>query len=143
MHYLRKDIGPALERLGKRYRVITLTARVPVEEYYQAMYGSKICISPFGYGEICWRDFEAILCGCLVIKPDMSHVETNPDIFRAYQTYVPVRWDYSDLEEQSSYYLEHDDERQRIVDQALKTLDEFYGQREILRAVSKLLSVSG
>ena len=39
---------------------------------------SRICISPFGYGEICWRDFEAILCGCLVVKPDMSHVETNP-----------------------------------------------------------------
>jgi len=28
--------------------------------------GSKICISPFGYGEICWRDFEAIIFGCLL-----------------------------------------------------------------------------
>ena len=72
MFYLRKDIGPALERLAKRYRVITPVNRVPVDEYYREMCGSRICVSPFGYGEICWRDFEAILCGCLLIKPDMS-----------------------------------------------------------------------
>lgn len=126
MYYLRRDIAPALERLGERYRIILPTNQVPTEEYYREMQSSRICVSPFGYGEICWRDFEAVLCGCLVIKPDMSHVETNPDIFKPYQTYVPVQWDFSDLEEKCSYYLEHDVERQHIAERAFNVLDEFY-----------------
>ena len=29
-------------------------------------------LSPFGWGEICYRDFEAALNGMLLIKPDMN-----------------------------------------------------------------------
>lgn len=139
MYYLRREIEPALERLGKSYRIIAPVDRVPVDEYYREMQRSRICISPFGYGEVCWRDFEAILCGCLVVKPDMSHVETNPDIFRPRQTYVPVRWDFSDLDEKCRYYLEHDHERQRIVDRAFNVLDEFYKNDGIVEAILGLL----
>jgi hypothetical protein len=139
MYYLRKDIAPALGRLGERYRIILPTNRVPTGEYYREMQSSRICVSPFGYGEICWRDFEAILCGCLVIKPDMSHVETNPDIFKPYQTYVPVQWDFSDLEEKCSYYLEHDDERRRIAERAFIVLDEFYKSGGGMKALSNLI----
>ena len=139
MNYLRKDIVPALGRLGDRYRIILPTNRVPIEEYYREMESSRICVSPFGYGEICWRDFEAALCGCLLIKPDMSHVETNPDIFKPYQTYVPVQWDFSDLEEKCSYYLEHDDERRRIAERAFNVLDEFYKTDGGMKALDNLM----
>jgi spore maturation protein CgeB len=105
------------------------------------MIRSKICISPFGYGEICWRDFEAILCGCLLIKPDMSHVETNPDIFMAGQTYVPVKWDFSDLEEKCAYYLAHDDERERIAAGAFNVLDDFYKNGGFIKSLTALLPV--
>ena len=105
LHYLRKDIEPALSRLQVTYKVIIPRKRVNREEYYLEMTRSKICVSPFGYGEICWRDFEALICGCLLIKPDMSHIETLPNIFKAHETYVPVSWDYSDLEEKCLYYL--------------------------------------
>jgi hypothetical protein len=139
IYYLRKDIEPALKRLEKSYRVIFPTRRVSIDEYYREMRTSKICISPFGYGEICWRDFEAILCGCLLVKPDMGHVETNPDIFLPHQTYLPVKWDFSDLEEKCSFYLEHEIERQRIVDQAYHVLDNFYGGGGIIKAFRHLL----
>ncbi len=139
MYYLRKDIEPALRRLEKSCRVIAPKERVSSEEYYREIMKSKICISPFGYGEICWRDFEAIICRCLVIKPDMSHVETNPDIFKPYQTYVPVRWDFSDLEEKCGYYLAHEDERKRIVVNAFNILDEFYKNCGFVSSVSELL----
>lgn len=139
MYYLRKDIEPALKRLQKSCRVIAPKARVSADEYYEEMLKSKICISPFGYGEICWRDFEGIICGCLVIKPDMGHVETNPDIFTPYQTYVPVRWDYSDLEEKCAYYLAHEDERERIVVNAFNVLDEFYKNCVFMSSFNKLL----
>jgi hypothetical protein len=137
-YYLRKDIEPALRRLEKSFKVILPTRRVAADDYYREMRTSKICISPFGYGEICWRDFEAILCGCLLVKPDMSHVETNPDIFIGHQTYVPVKWDFSDLEEKCSFYLEHEGERQRIVDQAFCVLEAFYRGEGVIKAFGGL-----
>jgi len=130
---------PILQRLKTSYQVVMPEARVTRDEYYQEMMRSKICISPFGYGEICWRDFEAGLCGCLLIKPDMSHVETNPDIFKPYKTYVPVKWDFSDLEEKCVYYLTHEGERKLIIAEASKVLDDFYRNDGFIKSVSKML----
>ena len=56
-------------------------------------------LSPFGYGEECLRDFEAVVHGAVLIKPSMDHVETWPDIYRPWRTYFPCRWDASDLSE--------------------------------------------
>lgn len=138
MGYLRRDIEPILTRLQKSHRVILPKERVKREEYYREMSGSKICVSPFGYGEICWRDFEAVLCGCLIIKPDMNHIETTPDIFKPYQTYVPVRWDYSDLEEKCIYYLANDIERERIAKAAFDVLDNFYKDHGVIKILGEI-----
>jgi len=140
-YHLRKDIEPALKRLEKSYRVVIPNRRVTLEEYYHEMMSSKICVSPFGYGEICWRDFEAILCRCLLLKPDMSHLETNPDIFRPHETYVPVLWDFSDLGEKCAYYLAHEEKRQRIAAKALSVLEEFYKNDGFIKAVSRIFEV--
>ncbi|HTH27972.1 MAG TPA: hypothetical protein VL918_05845 [Sphingobium sp.] len=67
--------------------------------YMNELARSRLCFSPFGYGEICWRDYEAILSGAVLVKPDMSHIECAPDIYRANETYVSVRWDMGDLRE--------------------------------------------
>lgn len=90
--------------------------------YMNELAQSRICFSPFGFGEVCWRDYEAIMCGALLLKPDMSHVQTAPDIFVPYETYVPLAWDFSDLSEKIDYYLTNDVVRQRIVNQAYATL---------------------
>ncbi|HTE28570.1 hypothetical protein [Flavitalea sp.] len=54
-------------------------------------------LSPFGWGEVCFRDFETIMNGGLLIKPDMNHLETWPDIYVKSKTYVPVDWDGDNL----------------------------------------------
>lgn len=95
---------------------------VPLRRYRRELAASKICFSPFGYGEVAWRDYEAVLYGSLLIKPDMSHIETDPDIFRPFETYVPVAWDFSDLEDKIRHYLAHDDERRAIVASAYRVL---------------------
>jgi hypothetical protein len=66
---------------------------------------SKACFSPFGYGEICWRDIEAFAAGAVLIKPDMSHLRTEPDLYRDGETYVACRWDFGDLAEKTNYVL--------------------------------------
>ena len=39
----------------------------------------------------------AVLTGAVLLKPDMSHVETDPDIFVPWETYAPLAWDLSDF----------------------------------------------
>ena len=78
MGKLREPLRPALELMRKSNRVVTPDKRVATQDYYQELTSSKICISPFGYGEICWRDFEAVLCGALLVKPDMSSRRNQP-----------------------------------------------------------------
>ena len=68
-------------------------------KYMRELQHSKVCFSPFGYGEVCWRDFEAVAVGAVLVKPDMSHLETDPDIYLPFDTYIPVRWDLADLNE--------------------------------------------
>ena len=79
-------------------------------------------MSPFGYGEVCGRDTEAILGGCLLVKPDMSHIRSLPDFYVSGETYVPVRWDYADLAETCEYYLDREEERARIAANAYRVL---------------------
>lgn len=67
--------------------------------YYKELQNVKLSISPFGLGEISYRDFETIICGALLIKPDMGHVETWPNIYKDGQTYVKCDWDFSDIEQ--------------------------------------------
>jgi hypothetical protein len=58
---------------------------------------TRVVVSPFGWGEINLRDYEACIAGAAIVKPDMSHLETWPDLFVAGATYLPYRWDFSDL----------------------------------------------
>jgi hypothetical protein len=53
-------------------------------------------LSPFGWGEVCYRDFEAAIGGAVLIKPDMSHVETWPNIFND-KSYISLSWDLNEL----------------------------------------------
>jgi hypothetical protein len=83
---------------------------------------SKLCFSPFGYGEICWRDFEAIACGAVLVKPDMSHVRAQPDIYRPFETYIPVRWDLADLNDRVREALASPETQKTIADAAYATV---------------------
>lgn len=86
---------------------------------------AKICFSPFGYGELCWRDIEAIAAGAVLLKPDMSHLRTLPDLYRDDETYVACRWDFSDLEEKVRELLADESRRARIAQAAWDVAQRF------------------
>jgi len=142
IHPLRSPVAPILERLASEHRVLTPAARVSQEEYYREMRRSRICVSPFGYGELCWRDIEAILSGCLLVKPDVGHLETEPDVFVPLETYVPVRWDFADLEEVLRHYLAHPEERERICRRARAAVID-YEQGGFVRTFARVLAQAG
>lgn len=95
-----------------------LNGRVEQKQFNKEIKESKIILSPFGWGELCKRDFEAVYNRSLLLKPDMSHLETWPDIFVENETYIPFKWDLSDLEEKASYYLNNEEDRLKIIEAA-------------------------
>lgn len=136
---LRKPLITLLEKLPSRWRVIPPSVYVTQDKYIEEMMSSKICVSPFGYGEICWRDFEAVIYGCVLIKPDMSHVKTRPNIFVPFHTYVPIKWDFSDLYEKCKWCLDNPLECERITTNARTVLEKCFEGSDFIDHVRELL----
>ncbi len=80
-------------------KISDITKRIPKEEFIKEGQNSKCILSPFGWGEICGRDFEAFVYGACMIKQDMSHCITYPDAYQPGVTYIPLKWDFSDFKE--------------------------------------------
>jgi hypothetical protein len=111
--------------LSGQYR-LTGHGRVPRRLYLAEMALTKLTFCPFGWGELTFRDFEAVASGSLLVKPDVGHMETRPDIFEPYVTYVPVKWDLSDLVDTVTYYLSHPKESSAIAREGLRRLAQYY-----------------
>ena len=73
------------------------TDKIPRPEYLKELRSCKVAVSPFGWGEPSVKDFEVIVNGAALLKPDLSHMETWPDLYLAGETYLPFNWDCSDL----------------------------------------------
>lgn len=86
--------------------------KLPARQYLHNLKRSKIVLSLFGVGEVCYREYEAFIAGAAVLMPDMSHLETWPDMYHSHETYWPVKWDLSDLLESFQFLM--DNEAQRI-----------------------------
>jgi len=54
-------------------------------------------VSPFGWGEICYRDLEAFVVGAALLEPSVDHLETWPPLFVPGETYVSLPWAYDEL----------------------------------------------
>jgi len=135
-----------LETLADDYRVLA-KGTLPREgvrgwRYRWEMARSRIAFSPFGWGEICYRDFEAVCLGCLLVKPSVSHLRTEPDIFRGGETYVPVRWDLTDLEEKCRYYLQNPEEAERIIQNARTAYESYFARGGAGTAFARILTPS-
>jgi hypothetical protein len=74
-------------------------ARLSRPAFLRELSRTRLAISPFGWGEINLRDYEAFIAGAALVKPDMGHLETWPDLYAPGETYIPFRWDLSDVAE--------------------------------------------
>lgn len=99
---------------------------VSPKKYRQELASVRAVFSPFGYGEICFRDFEATHAGAVLIKPDMSHLQTWPNIFEPNVTYQPVHWDGSDAVARSLAILQDHRLAEYLVGNAQKRMVQAY-----------------
>ena len=102
-HKMRNDLKYSNHRLGAwdvlDDKYSSRKAKLPPEEYFDYLYHSKVCLSPFGMGEVCFRDFECFNVGTIMIKPDMSIVLSKPNVYIDKETYFAVNYDWSNLNE--------------------------------------------
>lgn len=105
-------------------------------QYLRELQHAKLCFSPFGYGEVCWRDFEAVANGAVLLKPDMSHIRTEPDIFRPGETYMPLAWDLSDFEEKVRWLLADEALRAWLARNAFAVLHDYVAKGRFVQQLA-------
>lgn len=113
---------------------------VPLPRFMAEMRHSKIGFSPFGYGEVCWRDYESVMAGAVLLKPDMSHIETSPDIFVAWETYVPLKWDLSDFDDTVRRLAADQPLREKIARQAFDVLHTWLTSDQFARGMAPVFA---
>jgi hypothetical protein len=96
--YQRRQLAA---RLGNRL----MTGKLGRGAYFAELQNSRVVVSPFGLGEITLKDFEVFLTGGLLLKPDMTHLETWPDFYRRDETTAAFAWDLSDFDVVVDQYL--------------------------------------
>ena len=83
-------------RICREHPDLFAAEKVPRQLYQRELFWSQACLSPFGWGEVCYRDSEAIRAGAVLVKPSMQHIETWPDLYDSDHC-VSVDWSGDDL----------------------------------------------
>jgi hypothetical protein len=112
----RKAVAKIAEKFGAD------TERIPLPKYFRELRDSRLSLSPFGVGEFCYRDYESIACGATLVKPDMTHMTTWPELYKDEETVVFHKWDLSDLEDVIKELLNDDCKRIVLAENAAKIL---------------------
>ncbi len=98
-------------------------------KYRTELIQTEAVLSPFGWGEICARDFEAMIYGCALIKPNVSHLETWPDIFWPGQTYIPLPWDIERTQTILEEVLSNKSLLRTVAETGQQVFKEFWGEQ--------------
>lgn len=126
-----------LEKIVNDPRVST--GLISDRKYKDSFARTKVVISPFGYGEICFRDFEAIQNRCLLVKPAVEHLVTWPEIYIENETYVSCKWDGSDIQEKIDSCFESEIPLSEITEEATRRYKIAFDQIDI--RLSELLNI--
>lgn len=112
----------------KRGDCVSPDKRLSREMYLENLQNTVFCISPFGFGEVCLRDFEIFFYGGVLIKPDMSHCVTYPDYYRNGETYVAIDWDFLEFKTMftdADFKMKEYDKYQTIADNGRECFEHY------------------
>jgi len=120
----RKGAWDELNKIKSKYKIHT--DKLPYPEYINILRNSKLALSPYGMGEVCYRDFELMEFGTAMIKPDMSMLGTTPDYFIDGETYFAVKPDWSNLNEKIETLLKDPQHIEYVARNAQEKYKELY-----------------
>lgn len=110
----REQIWEELNKLSSRYNIIS--GRKEWQEYMQILHNSKICISPFGMGEIRQGDGESIQMGTIICKENMSRYKFGANAWKENETYIPYDYDCNNLVESLENVLDNYSSHEHIIE---------------------------
>tara|TARA_B100000989_G_scaffold283736_1_gene249882 strand:- start:2789 stop:3940 length:1152 start_codon:yes stop_codon:yes gene_type:complete len=122
IHYQRQYVE---DFLNKRYDLDVFKNKMNHRKYLINLMNSKISVGCFGWGEICYREFEATRMGTAFVYPNLQYIETWPNIFLDGKTYKSYELDFSNLQETIEFLLDNKNIRDEMV----------YNSQEILNGV--------
>ena len=96
------------------------------KEYLKKLQQSKISIGAFGWGEVCYREFEAIKMGAAVIFPNVDYIETWPNIYRDNYSYVSYKLDFSNPIDKINLVSSDNDLRENLVENSQRICKNVY-----------------
>jgi len=112
---------------------------LPHDEYLLSLLRSKVALCPWGWGESTHRDYQAMLLGAVVVKPDTSHVECWPDIYQAGKTYVPCKPDWSDAHDKVLHVSLHWESYREMRETARRLIVEAYRPEVIAQRIAGII----
>ena len=135
----RKRSLDELDRLDDTYNVVS--GRLLPDDYNIALSKSKCAVSPFGMGEICFRDFETWNMGCILIKPFMDNVITYPNPYIDRETYFACNNNWDDLNEIIDVVLSlNNNEVKDINSNVRKTIIDMYSPQNFVTHFYNILA---
>ena len=109
----REQIFKELDKLSSKYNIAS--GRMDWQKYMHTLYNSKICISPFGMGEIRQGDGECVQMGTIICKENMSLYNFGSNVWEENKTYIPFEYDCSNLADQLDIVLSNYNEHEHII----------------------------
>tara|TARA_B100000989_G_scaffold298468_1_gene287943 strand:- start:4510 stop:5643 length:1134 start_codon:yes stop_codon:yes gene_type:complete len=89
--------------------------RLNHKQYLTRLRESKVSVGAFGWGEICYREFEAIKMGAAVVFPKVDYLETWPNVYQDNFSYLSYELDFSNLIERIDSILNDQDLQESLI----------------------------
>lgn len=138
IHFQRNEVNKIL---NKRFNL--LNNRINHREYLQKLKNSKISVGAFGWGEVCYREFEAIKMGAAIIFPNIDYIETWPNIYQDNFSYFSYELDFSNLNKKIDILLNDENLRQKLVKNSQSVLSSVYSTEGLDFLVNFFRKITG
>ena len=95
-------------------------------------------------GEVCYREFEAIQCGTAIMFPDMSNIDTWPNIYIDNKTYISYDLDFDNLEKKLTNLVNDSNKRRELVQNSQDIMNDLrnkVGKDYFIKKIFEIISV--
>ena len=139
--YQRKNLQKILINYDNKNKIIN--NRYSKRDYYKTLRNSKVSVGAYGWGEVCYREFEAIKCGVAFMTADMSNIETWPNIYHKNETYQPYDLDFKNFLDDLKNLINNVNLRKKFVHNSKQILYDCHslkGKNYFLNKINEIIS---
>lgn len=146
-NFYRKSVGFQRSRLKHILKNINsnkklIDGRLNKKNYYKNLRNSKISIGAYGWGEVCYREFEAIMCGTAFMTANMDNIDTWPNIYHEGETYISYDLDFKNLNHNLQILINDINLRKKLVKNSRAILEDCHsdvGKEYFLRKILEII----